>query len=200
MDYNSQRKTLVLPEYGRHIHKMVEQAKTIEDREERSKCAYSIVSVMGNLFPHLRDVSDFKHKLWDHLAMMSGFELDIDYPYEVPKEYNFNSVPEKVPYNDYAMRYKHYGRIIEQMIAKAIVMEDGDLKEHLISLIVTQMRKSLLNWNRDNATDERVLQDLKKLSKGELVATPKHFMQSEAREPQANRMRKKYFPRKHREQ
>lgn len=200
MDYNSQRKTLVLPEYGRHIHKMVEHAKTIEDREERSKCAYSIVSVMGNLFPHLRDVSDFKHKLWDHLAMMSGFELDIDYPYEVPKEYNFNSVPEKVPYNDYAMRYKHYGRIIEQMIAKAIVMEDGDLKEHLISLIVTQMRKSLLNWNRDNATDERVLQDLKKLSKGELVATPKHFMQSEAREPQANRMRKKHFPRKHREQ
>jgi hypothetical protein len=200
MDYNSQRKTLVLPEYGRHIHKMVEHAKTIEDREERSKCAYSIVSVMGNLFPHLRDVSDFKHKLWDHLAMMSGFELDIDYPYEVPKEYSFNSVPEKVPYNDYAMRYKHYGRIIEQMIAKAIVMEDGELKEHLISLIVTQMRKSLLNWNRDNATDERVLQDLKKLSKGELVATPKHFMQSEAREPQANRMRKKHFPRKHREQ
>ena len=93
MDYNSTRKKLVLPEYGRHIQKMVDYAVTIEDREERTRCVNSIISVMGNLFPHLRDVSDFKHKLWDHLAIMSDFKLDIDFPYNLPERENFTSKP-----------------------------------------------------------------------------------------------------------
>jgi hypothetical protein len=198
MDYNSTRKHLVMPEYGRHIHKMVDHAKSIEDREERTKCAYAIVSVMGNLFPHLRDVSDFKHKLWDHLAIMSDFELDIEFPYKLPEADNFTTKPEVVPYNDYSMRYKHYGRLIEQMIAKAVEMEDGELKDHLIALIANHMRKSLMNWNRDNATDDRVIKDIRLLSKGELEATPQHLRTLEVRETH-NRPRRKNFSKKGRD-
>ena len=185
MDYNSQRKQLVLPEYGRHIHKMVEYATTIEDRDERLKCAYSIISVMGNLFPHLRDVSDFKHKLWDHLALMSDFKLDIDYPYDVTKINQFSTTPDKVPYSDYVMTYRHYGRLVEQMIKKASGMGEGELKDHLVTLIVGQMKKSLINWNKDNATDERVMEDIKRLSGGALTAESRHFRGSgEPRENQ----------------
>lgn len=214
MDYNSTRSPLVMPEYGRHIHKMVEHAKGLESREERTRCAHAIVSVMGNLFPHLRDVSDFKHKLWDHLAIMSDFSLDIDYPYEIPQASNFTSRPETVPYNDYHMRFKHYGRLIEQMIAKAVVMEEGELKNHLIALIAYHMRKSLFNWNRDNATDERVLNDLRMLSKGALEPTMEQVQAIELKEanlPQPvhqgnnaagnqshgnNRQRRKFYTRK----
>jgi hypothetical protein len=198
MDYNSTRKQLVLPEYGRHIHKMVEHAKAIEDREERTRCAYAIVSVMGNLFPHLRDVSDFKHKLWDHLAIMSDFELEIDFPYVLPEAANFTSKPEIVPYSNNRMQYRHYGKLIEQMVAKAVEMEEGDLKNHLIGLVANHMRKSLLNWNKDYATDERIIQDLKNLSKGQLIVTIQQVRPPEVRDNQ-NRQKKKHFVRKSRE-
>ncbi|MDG5799683.1 DUF4290 domain-containing protein [Marinilabiliaceae bacterium ANBcel2] len=175
MDYNSTRKPLILPEYGRHIHKMVDYAKTIEDRNERTRCAHSIVSVMGNLFPHLRDVSDFKHKLWDHIAIMSDFELDIDYPYEPPRPDNFSAKPDPVPYNDFKIHYRHYGRLIEQMILKAIDMEEGELKSYFVSLIANHMRKSLINWNKDHANDERIKIDMETLSGGKLSPTIKEI-------------------------
>ncbi len=168
MDYNSTRKKLALPEYGRHIQKMIDYALTIEDREERTKCANGIIAVMGNLFPHLRDVSDFKHKLWDHLAIMAGFKLDIDFPFALPEKENFNTSPIKLDYSTRKMSYKHYGTIIEQMIKKAREMEDGPLKEHLIMLIANHMKKSLSIWNKDIATDKRVFKDIERLSAGEL--------------------------------
>ncbi|MGQ1890776.1 DUF4290 domain-containing protein [Thermophagus sp. OGC60D27] len=168
MDYNSNRKKLVLPEYGRHIQKMVDYACTIEDREERTKCAKAIIAVMGNLFPHLRDISDFKHKLWDHLAIMADFKLDIDYPYDLPQRENFQENPEQIPYKQGNITYKHYGRLVEQMIHEAAKMEDGPLKRHLIMLLGNHMKKSLSNWNKDNASDERILSDIKRLSKGKL--------------------------------
>ncbi len=175
MDYNSNRKKLSLPEYGRHIHKMVEHARTIEDREERTRCAQGIIEVMGNLFPHLRDVSDFKHKLWDHLAIMADFNLDIDFPYEPPQEENFHQPPERLGYSSGKMSFKHYGTIIEEMIAKATEMEEGPLKDHLIMLIANHMKKSLSNWNKDVADDERIFSDIKRLSQGKLTVkgTPK---------------------------
>jgi len=168
MDYNSNRKKLVLPEYGRHIQKMVDYACTIEDREERTRCAKAIIGVMGNLFPHLRDISDFKHKLWDHLALMADFKLDIDYPYDLPQRENFQENPEPIPYKQGRMSYKHYGRLVEEMIHEAAKMEDGPLKRHLIMLLGNHMKKSLSNWNKDNASDERILGDIKRLSKGKL--------------------------------
>ena len=195
MDYNSTRKKLALPEYGRHIQKMVDYALTIENKEERTKCVNSIISVMGNLFPHLRDVSDFKHKLWDHLAIMSDFKLDIDFPYNLPEPEDFSSNPERIAYSDGKIQYRHYGKLIEQMIQQAAAMEDGELKNHLITLISNHMRKSLLSWNKDYATDDRIAMDIKGISGGKLVVTEQQVKAPEGRDSQ-NRPRKKHFVRK----
>lgn len=182
MDYNSNRKKLVLPEYGRHIQQMVDHALSIEDREERMHCARSVINIMGTMFPHLRDVSDFKHKLWDHLAIMAEFKLDIDYPYDVPQPSSFNQPPLRVPYQNKRIRYMQYGRIVEELIEKAISHENETEKKQLIQLIVSHMKKSLMAFNRDNATDERVFDDLKTLSGGRLQAEPQMRM-PEFREP-----------------
>ena len=168
MDYNSNRKNLVLPEYGRHIQKMVDHALSIEDREERKKCAQTIISVMGNMFPHLRDVSDFKHKLWDHLAIMSDFKLDIDFPYEIPKRENLYTKPKKVPYSDTNIRFRHYGTLVDQLINQAVKMEDEELKKQLVMLIAAHMKKALYQWNKDSVTDDRIFDDIKKMSNGQL--------------------------------
>lgn len=168
-DYNSSRKKLILPEYGRHIQKMVDHARTIEDSEERNKAAKTIISIMGNLNPHLRDISDFKHKLWDHLALMSDFDLDIDSPYETPARETLTSKPKQVPYVTGDIKYRHYGRIIHQMIDAAIEMEDGEEKERLIKLIANHMKKSYLTWNRNQVTDEQIFNDIQQLSGGKII-------------------------------
>lgn len=129
MDYNSNRKKLVLPEYGRHIQKMVDYAKAIEDPQERTKSAKSIIAIMGNMFPHLRDVSDFKHKLWDHLAIMANFEIDIEFPYKLPEPSILYRRPGKLPYNTSKIKYRHYGKVVEELIDKAIEMEEGEEKK-----------------------------------------------------------------------
>jgi hypothetical protein len=167
-DYNSSRKKLILPEYGRNIQKMVNHIKTIEDREERNKAARTVIGVMGNLNPHLRDVNDFKHKLWDHLAIISDFELDIDSPYETPKKESLQSKPNKVAYNQHSIKYKHYGRSIVLMIKKAVELEDGDEKNDLIRMIAYHMKKSYLTWNREAVSDEEIIMDLKTLSAGRI--------------------------------
>jgi hypothetical protein len=167
-DYNTSRNRLILPEYGRNIQKMVNHIKTIEDREERNKAARTVIGVMGNLNPHLRDVSDFKHKLWDHLAIISNFELDIDSPYDTPAKESLQSKPGRVDYNQHKIKYKHYGRSITLMIEKAVELEDGEEKEDLIRMIAYHMKKSYLTWNREAVSDEEILLDLKTLSKGRL--------------------------------
>lgn len=168
-DYNTSRKKLILPEYGRHIQKMVDYAKTIEDKDERNKAAKTIISIMGNLNPHLRDISDFKHKLWDHLALMSDFDFDIDSPYEVPARETLTSKPKQVPYVTGDIKYRHYGRIIHLMIDVAIEMEEGEEKERLIKLIANHMKKSYLTWNRSVVTDEIIFNDIRQLSGGKIV-------------------------------
>ena len=113
MQYNTQQKRMPLPEYGRSIQNMVDHALTIEDRAERQRCANTIINIMGNMFPHLRDVNDFKHILWDHLAIMADFKLDIDYPYEIVKKEDLYSRPPRIPYNNSRIRYRHYGTTLE---------------------------------------------------------------------------------------
>jgi len=167
-DYNTSRKKLILPEYGRNIQKMVNHIKTIEDREERNKAAKTIIGVMGNLNPHLRDVNDFKHKLWDHLAIISDFDLDIDSPYETPKPESLHSKPNRVEYNQHSIRYKHYGRSIVLMIEKAVELEAGEEKDDLIKMIAYHMKKSYLTWNREAVSDEEIIMDLKTLAGGKL--------------------------------
>jgi hypothetical protein len=167
-DYNTSRDKLILPEYGRNIQKMVNHIKTIEDREERNKAAKTIIAVMGNLNPHLRDVQDFKHKLWDHLAIISDFDLDIDSPYVWPEKAELEQPPKTVPYNQHSIRYKHYGRSIVLMIDKAVELEPGEEKEDLVRMIALHMKKSYLTWNREAVSDEEILTDLKSLSGGKL--------------------------------
>jgi hypothetical protein len=167
-NYNTQRSKMNLPEYGRNIQKMVEYTVQIEDREERNKAARAIIAIMGNLNPHLRDVSDFKHKLWDHLFIISDFKLDIDSPYEKPTPEILFEKPKPVPYSEYDIQYKHYGKIIELLIKEASKFEEGQEKQVLIKLIANHMKKCYLTWNREVVSDEIIFEDLKKLSGGTL--------------------------------
>ena len=166
MEYNTQRKKMELPDYGRSIQNMVDHALTIEDREERQRCARTIINIMGNMFPHLRDVPDFKHKLWDHLAIMSDFKLDIDYPFEIVKREELALKPEKLEYSTEPFRYRHYGRFLEGMIKKAMEMEDGVEKNELIKLLTIQMRKNLNNWNKEGIEDQKIVDDLREYTHG----------------------------------
>ena len=168
MEYNTSRKKLVLPEYGRNIQKMVELTKAEPDKEKRNKMAQAIIAIMGNMNPHLRDIADFKHKLWDHLAIISEFNLDIDSPYDLPIIETLQEKPESVPYNNKDAKFKHYGQTIEKMVKVATDMEDGELKEILIQLIANHMKKSYLTWNKEAVADELIFKDLKVLSGGKI--------------------------------
>jgi hypothetical protein len=169
MRYNTKEKQLALPEYGRNIQNMVDHCVSISDREDRTRCANTIINIMGNMFPHLRDVNDFKHILWDHLAIMSDFSLDIDYPYEVIKKENLYIKPERLPYSQGKIMYKHYGKNLEDMIRKATEYESGEQKEYLISLLANHMKKSFLTWNKEVVDDRKIFKDLQQLSDGEIV-------------------------------
>ena len=193
-DYNSNRKQLVLPEYGRNIQKMVDYIKTIEDRDERNRLAGAIISIMGNLNPHLRDINDFKHKLWDHLAIIADFELDIDYPYEIPQPEMFQKPPKIVEYGTHAIKYRHYGKSIELMIDAICEMTDEPEKERLINIVANHMKKSYLTWNRDSVNDEVVLKDLKKLSNGRI--NTENIKLNETREIVSKKRQKRHMRKK----
>lgn len=181
-DYNTSRKKLALPEYGRHIQKLVDHLMSIQDREERNKVAKSLINVMGNLNPHLRDVADFKHKLWDHLAIISDFKLDIDSPYPVPTQEILTEKPRRVPYNQHPITYKHYGKVIEQIIKKAAEMQDGEEKKVLIEMLANIMKKQYLTYNREAVNDENILKDLSQLSKGKINVEVSDLKLSETRD------------------
>ena len=166
MEYNTQRKKMELPEYGRSVQNMVDHALTIEDREERQRCANTIINIMGGMFPHLRDVPDFKHKLWDHLAIMADFKLDIDYPFEIVKKEDLVIKPDKVEYPTGAIRYRHYGRFLEGMVKKAVEVENVEERKALVNLLAVQMKKDLNNWNKDGIEDQKIVDDLREYSKG----------------------------------
>jgi len=170
-DYNTQRKKMALPEYGRNVQKMVDYTKTIKDRDERNRAARTIIQIMGNLNPQLRDIGDIKHKLWDHLALIANFDLDIDSPYPPPEPSKFVEKPKQIPYQQGSIRYLHYGRLIEMMIDTASEMEDGEEKEYFTSLILNQMKKSYITWNRNQVSDEVIISDMKLLSGGKLKIT-----------------------------
>ncbi len=165
-EYNTQRERLPLPEYGRSVQNMVDHALTIENREERQRCANTIINIMGNMFPHLRDVPDFKHKLWDHLAIMSDFKLDIDYPYEIVKKDYLEVKPERLKYNTGNIRYRHYGRLVESLIQKAKEYPDGEEKRQLVRLIANHMRKDFVTWNKDTVDEKKIFDDIEEYSDG----------------------------------
>lgn len=195
MDYNTQRTKLLLPEYGRNVQNMVNHMLTLQEYEERTKCAYSIVDVMGSMFPHLRDVDDFRHKLWDHLAIMSNFKLEIDAPYPLPDKSILEEKPDRVPYSQSRIRYKHYGKVIVAMIEKAISIQDEFERKQLVFLIANHMKKSFLLWNKDVVNDGKILMDLSEMSNGLLSYVEKDFQLAETKTV-VQRVKKKRNPNK----
>lgn len=168
IEYNSERPHLIIPEYGRHIQKLVDHCVALETQEERNTMAKAIVDVMGNLQPHLRDVPDFKHKLWDQLFIMSDFRLEADAPYEKPSKEELQQKPERLEYPKSASKYRFYGNNIQTMIDTALSWEDGDMKEALVFTIANHMKKCFLNWNKDTVEDDVIFNHLYELSKGEI--------------------------------
>lgn len=168
IEYNSERPHLIIPEYGRHIQKLIDHCVALEDAEERNKMAKAIVDVMGNLQPHLRDVPDFKHKLWDQLFIMSKFELDVESPYEKPVKEELLAKPERLAYPNYASKYRFYGNNIQTMINAAISWEKEEEKEALYFAIANHMKKCYLNWNKDTVDDKLIFKHLYDLSDGKI--------------------------------
>lgn len=168
IEYNTEREHLIIPEYGRHIQKMINYAKAQKDKEERNKLAKAIISVMGNLQPHLRDVADFQHKLWDQLFIMSNFELDVDSPFDKPSKEELSERPKPLDYPQNFPKYRFYGNNIKTMIDVANTWEDGEMKEALVFTIANHMKKCFLNWNKDTVEDDIIFQHLYELSYGKL--------------------------------
>lgn len=189
MDYNTSRKKLPMPEYGRNIQNMVDYLFTVEDKEKRNQSAQAVIDVMGNLYPYLRDVAEYKHKLWDHLAIMSNFELDIDYPYEPPSPDILTEKPKRVPYNQHEIKLKHYGLITKKLIDAAIDME-GEEQRILIEQVANQMKKLYMAWNGDSVEDEKIFIDLEEIS-GHRLKVPRELRLSDVKPPAPVQTKKK---------
>lgn len=168
LEYNAERPHLIIPEYGRHLQKLIEQAVALEDRDERNKAARYIISVMGSLNPHLRDVPDFQHKLWDQIFIMSDFKLEVDSPYPIPSREMLQQKPDRLEYPQNFPKYRFYGNNIKYMIDVANKWEDGDMKDALILVIANHMKKSYLSWNKDTVKDDVIFEHLYELSGGKI--------------------------------
>ncbi|NQX91282.1 MAG: DUF4290 domain-containing protein [Flavobacteriales bacterium] len=196
LSYNSSRQDLAIPEYGRNIHKMIDFAKSVEDKEERNKVAHAIINVMGQLFPYLRDIEDYNHKLWDHLHIMADYQLDVDSPYPIPSKEELNEKPERVAYPQSKVKYGHYGKILEDLIQKASAYEEGEEKNTLSLIIANLMKKHYLTWNRSSVEDALIKNQLNQMSGGkislaedvELISTQEVL---KSIKPQHNRSNKK---------
>lgn len=168
LEYNTERRKLVLPEYGRGVKTMVDHIKTIEDREKRNEQARAVVKVMEILNPAVHLQEDYEHKLWDHLFIISGFDLDVDAPYEMPSSDTLYTKPEPLEINKKPVKATHYGRNIESVMDLIAAQEDGEMKTSLIRSLATYMRQQYLIWNKDSVADETIFMDIEKLSDGRI--------------------------------
>jgi len=169
-DYNSTRNKLILSEYGRNVQNMVKYIVALPTKEERNRYAQVVIDLMGFLNPHLRDVADFKHKLWDHLHIISDYQIDVDAPYPKPTPEAVHMKPKPLRYPHQRIKYKHYGKTIELMIEKAKAIEEPERKKYMIQSIANFMKMAYVQWNKDSVTDESILSDLYAMSGGELKA------------------------------
>lgn len=194
LSYNTQQPRLIMSEYGRNIQKMVDFCLTIPDRDERTRCAYTIVASMANLFPELKQNEESRRKLWDHLAIMSNFQLDIDYPVEVVKADNLQEPPAKIPYSMNTIRHRQYGKAVERVVDTISTMEDSPERTELIRLVANQMKKLNLAVNREGVDDAKVFKDLAEMSHGAIVVAPGEILLHEfkaAPEPTGKKKKKK---------
>ena len=167
-DYNSTRNKLILSEYGRNVQNMVKYIVALPTKEERNRYAQVVIDLMGFLNPHLRDVADFKHKLWDHLHIISDYQIDVDSPYPKPSPEVIHMKPQPLRYPHQRIRYKHYGKTIELMMEKAKSIDEPERKKHMVQAIANFMKMAYVHWNKDSVSDESILADLYAMSGGEL--------------------------------
>lgn len=172
MDYNTQREKLIMPEYGRIVQEMVNYALTLKDREERQHCANTIIAVMGNLYAQQRDIPDFVHKLWDHLAIMSNYQLDIDYPCEISSPQDGEKEKPRVEYPMQKIRYRHYGHLVETLLGKLRDMPEGEERDQLTKQVIVQMKRSLSVWNKDVLSSEKIVSDIALYTDGQVQLDP----------------------------
>ena len=168
MQYNTARNHLILPEYGRNVQKMVEHASNIKDKSERDKCVKSIIDFMGQMNPQLRDIKEFTHKLWDHLFIMSQFQLDTTSPYPIPEIEKLKERPEKMPYPKNKIKFPFYGAALENMISYAVKQEDNREKEIMTGMIANHMKKSYLLFNKHSVSNDTIILHLNQLSNNNL--------------------------------
>jgi hypothetical protein len=168
MEYNTTRNHLIMKEYGRHIQRMVEYLLTIEDREVRQKNAYTIIELMGFLNPHLKNVEDFRHKLWDHLFLISDFKLDVDSPYPIPTRETLKAKPDPLPYPKRYPKYNHLGKNIEVIIDKALNETDQEKRQGFANSIAYYMKLVYSNWHKELMHDDNIQSELSAITKGQL--------------------------------
>lgn len=176
MEYNTTRNHLTMKEYGRHIQKMVEQLLQMENREERQKNAYAVIELMGFLNPHLKNVEDFRHKLWDHLFLISDFKLDVDSPYPIPTREALKAKPERLPYPKKYPKFNHLGKNIEVVIDKALKEENPEKKQGFANAIAYYMKLTYSNWHKELMHDDAIQAELSNITKGELEFNNRPFV------------------------
>lgn len=176
MEYNTTRNHLAIREYGRHIQKMAEYVLTIEDKEKRQKNAYALIELMGFLNPHLKNVEDFRHKLWDHLFLISDFKLDVDSPYPMPSKEDYNAKPDPLPYPKRHPKYNHLGKNIEIVIDKALHEEDADKRQGLANAVAYYMKLTYSNWHKELVHDDNIQTELASMTDGELEFNNRPFI------------------------
>ena len=192
LTYNTQLDLLKLPEYGRNVQQMVDHCMLIEDRDERNRCAHTIISIMDNMFPENREEVDYKRKLWDHLAIISNFELDIDYPYDVVQRERLDSQPEAMHYQLEPIRYRHYGKIIERMIERAAEYPDGEERDALVMLLANHMKKLIFQISKEDVDDGKIFKDLYYYSRGRInLNVDSHSLHEFKEAPQQSSGKKK---------
>jgi hypothetical protein len=195
LDYNTQRDHLALPEYGREIQRMVDHALTLPTKEERQRCAETIVSIMDRMFPQNRQNADYKHKLWDHLALMSNFQLDIDWPFDVAQAHQMNSKPQPLAYPMQDIPVRHYGNMIAKVFEKLKTMPAGPERDELVRITANQMKRNLVLWSHGSADDEKVASDLARFTDGIIQLDLDHFkfekVDTKNMEPRVNSKKKK---------
>lgn len=187
--YNTDMPKVTLPEYGRNIQQMVEHCVQLEDREERTRCAYAIVEIMAGKFPELVGENRDYSQIWDRVNIISGFKLDIDFPCEVVTSENMAPRPEKLRGHASQIRYRHYGRNIEEMIARVSDMEPSEERDVLISMIAHHMKKLQFTHNKEGVDDAKILRDLREYSHGKIDLDPATYLLHEFREaePEKNK-------------
>ena len=168
IEYNTAREEMQIPEYGRNIQKMIEYAKTLADKSERNKAANSIIKVMGQVNPYLKANEDLTHKLWDHMFIISGFNFDVDSPFPKPLREDFETGPDKIPYPENEIAFRHYGRIVEQMIKTVAAEENEEERLKMGVGVANIMKRAYLNWNRDTVENRVILKNLRDMSGGRI--------------------------------